>query len=409
MVGFITLAPKRTLEEALGARSALEARDEPASAKPKFASTFKRVVPKHKTSALDPSPSPQIHGGGVHELTSAGSNPKVTGSTPPAQKTATGKRLKNVSGLEARLEREAACMDELFGSNDVCPQTQPTQRGERSVVDAGRQVEEGSGAREHKQRVAAGAAAAPGDEHRSNKPNPDGAGLGGGCTLSGGGGLKLAPAAPKPNIVGAIKVDVAGCKFYKKAMQVRDGDRNSWSAIGSPSHPGAAGCTRMPFFYRYVPYLDVTAGWVQAKRTMGQKVIIEREPQNPHDSNAIKIVLAHPSGQVGHIPKDTAKRLSPLMDSGSLSLSGTVAQDSAEDSNATNISIIIKVTGFGPNTGGKRGAEDQGVVQHKVGWCPSINSHVSRSHHVRYHMHAALLSRIDSSSFDPFQDTRAAY
>jgi len=235
MVGFITLAPKRTLEEALGARSALEARDEPASAKPKFASTFKRVVPKHKTSALDPSPSPQIHGGGVHELTSAGSNPKVTGSTPPAQKTATGKRLKNVSGLEARLEREAACMDELFGSNDACQQTQPTQQVERSVADAGRRVEEGGEERGHKQRLAAGAAAAPGDEHRSKKPSPDGAGLGGGRTLSGGGGLKLAPAAPKPNVVGAIKVDVAGCKFYKKAIQVRDGDRNKSNRLTIPS------------------------------------------------------------------------------------------------------------------------------------------------------------------------------
>jgi hypothetical protein len=159
---------------------------------------------------------------------------------------------------------------------------------------------------------------------------------------------------------------------------------------------------------RYVSCLDKTADRMQVKRTMGQKAIVEREPQNPHDSNAIKIVLAHPSGQVGHIPKDTAMRLSPLMDGGSLSLSGTVAEDSAEGSNATNISIIIKVTGFGPNTGGKRGAEDQGAVQHKVGWCPSINARVSRRHHFRHHMHPALLPSIDSSSFGPGQDTRAA-
>jgi hypothetical protein len=236
MVGFITLAPKRTLEEALGARSALEARDEPAGSKPKLVSTFKKVVPKRKTSALaDPSPSLKIHESGNHDPTSAGFNPKATGSAPPAQKTATGKRLKNVSGLEARLEREAACMDELFGSNDACQQTQPTQQVERSVADAGRRVEEGGEERGHKQRLAAGAAAAPGDEHRSKKPSPDGAGLGGGRTLSGGGGLKLAPAAPKPNVVGAIKVDVAGCKFYKKAIQVRDGDRNKSNRLTIPS------------------------------------------------------------------------------------------------------------------------------------------------------------------------------
>lgn len=224
MVGFITIAPKRTLEQALGARSALEAMDDQANVRPKFVNTFKKVVPKKQSSAPADQPPAVLPQGGGHER----AGPDPTSSTAPgfassAKKTATGKRLKNVSGLEARLEREAACMDELFGSNDACPPTQPTQPVERTSDGDGRKGGGGCGASVHEQRhpAAAAAAAVPEDtEHSAKKPRLNGAAIGGGRTLSGCGGLKLAPALLKPNVIGIIKVDVAGCKFYTKAIQV---------------------------------------------------------------------------------------------------------------------------------------------------------------------------------------------
>ena len=39
-----------------------------------------------------------------------------------------------------------------------------------------------------------------------------------------------------------------------------------------------------------------------------------REPENPHDPNAIRVEVA--GKYLGHIPKDKAKELSPQMDAG---------------------------------------------------------------------------------------------
>ena len=39
-----------------------------------------------------------------------------------------------------------------------------------------------------------------------------------------------------------------------------------------------------------------------------------REPENPHDPNAIRVEVA--SKYLGHIPKDKAKELAPQMDAG---------------------------------------------------------------------------------------------
>lgn len=39
-----------------------------------------------------------------------------------------------------------------------------------------------------------------------------------------------------------------------------------------------------------------------------------REPQNPHDSNAIKVICVAAGGAVGHVPRELAAALAPLMD-----------------------------------------------------------------------------------------------
>jgi hypothetical protein len=41
---------------------------------------------------------------------------------------------------------------------------------------------------------------------------------------------------------------------------------------------------------------------------------LEREPDNPHDPNAISVWFLN--DRLGHLPKPVAKRLAPLMDAG---------------------------------------------------------------------------------------------
>ena len=48
-------------------------------------------------------------------------------------------------------------------------------------------------------------------------------------------------------------------------------------------------------------------------RDIGSFALI-REPENAYDSNAIRVEVA--GFFLGYVPKDTAKRLSPLMDAG---------------------------------------------------------------------------------------------
>ncbi|TPX65466.1 hypothetical protein SpCBS45565_g05120 [Spizellomyces sp. 'palustris'] len=55
----------------------------------------------------------------------------------------------------------------------------------------------------------------------------------------------------------------------------------------------------------------------------GESVILEREPLNPYDRNAIK-VLNMRNDQVGHIPRDQAAVLAPFMDAGTIRVEGTV-------------------------------------------------------------------------------------
>jgi SWI/SNF-related matrix-associated actin-dependent regulator of chromatin subfamily A3 len=46
--------------------------------------------------------------------------------------------------------------------------------------------------------------------------------------------------------------------------------------------------------------------------TMGEQVMIRREPGNPHDSNAIRINNVHGT-QIGHLPRQIASKLAPYM------------------------------------------------------------------------------------------------
>jgi hypothetical protein len=77
----------------------------------------------------------------------------------------------------------------------------------------------------------------------------------------------------------------------------------------------------------------------------GEYVNLEREPQNPYDRNAIK-VLNQAGQKVGHIKKELAQVLSPLMrDNTHLQLDATIPRSG----NKFTIPIQIDILGPDPN------------------------------------------------------------
>ena len=57
----------------------------------------------------------------------------------------------------------------------------------------------------------------------------------------------------------------------------------------------------------------------------GEKVQLEREPENEHDANAIRVENKH-FHQAGHVPRRLASWLTPLIDSGEVWVEGRVAE-----------------------------------------------------------------------------------
>ena len=102
--------------------------------------------------------------------------------------------------------------------------------------------------------------------------------------------------------------------------------------------------------------VDEVAGWlcvgaIEAKivgiryydgyATVGEQVMVKREPGNPYDSNAIRINNVHGT-QIGHLPRDLASKLAPFMDMHSIIVEGTLAGEKG----SFDCPILLKV--FGP-------------------------------------------------------------
>lgn len=71
-------------------------------------------------------------------------------------------------------------------------------------------------------------------------------------------------------------------------------EKRQVSIVGSSFYPGA----------------DV---WL-AKLAPGQRLRVEREPQNPYDANAIAVYIFQQ--KLGHFPRGFAAEVAPLMDAG---------------------------------------------------------------------------------------------
>ncbi|KAK2624421.1 hypothetical protein QTJ16_006371 [Diplocarpon rosae] len=63
--------------------------------------------------------------------------------------------------------------------------------------------------------------------------------------------------------------------------------------------------------------------------TVGEQVMVKREPGNPYDSNAIRINNVQGT-QIGHIPRNLASKLAPLMDARSIVLEGILAGEKGQ-------------------------------------------------------------------------------
>jgi len=79
------------------------------------------------------------------------------------------------------------------------------------------------------------------------------------------------------------------------------------------------------------------AGLIRRYCRNGAKIILKREPTNPHDSNAIGVYLLarvawvfKTEVQIGYIDRTLAKRLAPIMDDGT-EIASTVASFWAPD------------------------------------------------------------------------------
>jgi SWI/SNF-related matrix-associated actin-dependent regulator of chromatin subfamily A3 len=83
---------------------------------------------------------------------------------------------------------------------------------------------------------------------------------------------------------------------------------------------------------------DIGEGWIKygsmdekivgtqyykGRTTIGEQVILKREPSNQYDANAIRVDnMAHQ--QIGHIPRRHAAKIAPFMDDNSLLVEGII-------------------------------------------------------------------------------------
>lgn len=76
----------------------------------------------------------------------------------------------------------------------------------------------------------------------------------------------------------------------------------------------------------------------------GDELELERDSNNPHDENAIKVLVNTPKGlkQIGHITKSLAKTLAEDMDSGS-DVTATITKVTGGTKSAPNYGVNIEV------------------------------------------------------------------
>ncbi|KIP02391.1 hypothetical protein PHLGIDRAFT_297330 [Phlebiopsis gigantea 11061_1 CR5-6] len=78
----------------------------------------------------------------------------------------------------------------------------------------------------------------------------------------------------------------------------------------------------------------------------GEEVTLVREPTNKYDRNAIKVVNIG-RNQVGHIPREVAARLAPLMDRREITVEGVMHEGNLTGGRVYTLSMTLKI--YGPS------------------------------------------------------------
>ena len=82
---------------------------------------------------------------------------------------------------------------------------------------------------------------------------------------------------------------------------------------------------------------------VVAKLCYGEKILLRREPNNPYDSNAIRVERLDRE-QIGYINRDLADELAPTFDAHGVPVSGTVTQLTGSLSAGYSLGVWIVFT-----------------------------------------------------------------
>lgn len=99
---------------------------------------------------------------------------------------------------------------------------------------------------------------------------------------------------------------------------------------------------------------------------IGEQVKLIRQPENAYDRNAISV--KNISGvQVGHIPKDVAMRLSPLIDRGLITIEGTMTSGNLYGKAGWKLDIDIAI--IGPSDPQRRKALEASLIWATPGQC----------------------------------------
>lgn len=104
--------------------------------------------------------------------------------------------------------------------------------------------------------------------------------------------------------------------------------------------------------------LEYTSAQVNA----GDKLILEREPQNQHDKNAIKVMNGRE--RVGYLNRQDAVWLAPLMDGGLIELKATPIHYGSHT--GTPVNLIIKATNSGEGMLGPNREDSPKAVLHNT-------------------------------------------
>ena len=117
----------------------------------------------------------------------------------------------------------------------------------------------------------------------------------------------------------------AGASSHVQRDQwVEDGtEANADELLASTQDDGYAGADDMLELYGTLFTKIVGVQYYRGHATVGEHVVVRREPTNAYDSNAIRVDNVQ-RDQIGHIPRRVAEKLAGYMDAGDLIVDGTL-------------------------------------------------------------------------------------